>query len=154
MAHYGGLKEARRAMKYMGYTERFMEKVLVTKTCWLWTGGRNPAGYGTFRYQNKMHLASRMSLVLIRGERIPSGAIVCHSCDVPACVNPHHLWIGTQKDNIRDMHKKGRDYNGHDKITHCPSGHEYSVENTRVYRNKRHCRQCSREKHRRNAGNV
>lgn len=70
--------------------------------CWLWFGPVNEHGYGTLR--NKY--AHRVSYELHRGE---VGALcVLHKCDVPACVNPDHLFLGTRADNIRDCHSKGR----------------------------------------------
>jgi hypothetical protein len=131
---------------------RFWSKVEVPadlNDCWefLGTPGSTQAW---FRVNGQTITAGRMMLRLI-GVEAPLGMVICHSCDNAKCCNPDHLWLGTQKDNIRDMHSKGRDYNGKDKITHCPSGHEYTFENTRIYRRKRYCRACSREKHQRNA---
>jgi hypothetical protein len=66
--------------------------------------------------------AHRLSWVFHRGP-IPPGMVICHRCDTPACINPDHLFVGTQSDNIRDCMRKGRkwpvhgDYNGHAKIT-------------------------------------
>lgn len=76
--------------------------------CWEWQGGRNRHGYGVLTIRYKTWLAHRLSWELANQYPIPSGAVICHRCDNPACVNPAHLWLGTQGDNMRDMFSKGR----------------------------------------------
>jgi hypothetical protein len=76
--------------------------------CWLWVGKRDHNGYGRFTVERKTWAAHRYSWLLHRGED-PGRAVVRHLvCDNPPCVNPAHLAIGTQQDNIKDMHAKGR----------------------------------------------
>ena len=76
--------------------------------CWLWNGYKNAFGYGVLRFRgHKSHKAHRASYRLHVGE-IPSGLVVMHKCDTPACVNPSHLSVGTRLDNIRDCVSKGR----------------------------------------------
>lgn len=74
--------------------------------CWLWTGSRNPCGYGVFR-RKPYTSAHRFSWKLHYGT-IPYGLNVLHACDIPACVRPEHLFLGTQKHNILDAITKKR----------------------------------------------
>jgi predicted DNA-binding protein (UPF0251 family) len=76
-------------------------------TCWLWTGYRNAGGYGRLRHQGRLWLAHRVAWTLTQGP-IPDGLDVLHQCDVPACCNPAHLWVGTDADNSADRERKGR----------------------------------------------
>ena len=81
--------------------------------CWIWTGAliRRGANINAPRpkinHLGKRLVAARVSWELHRGP-IPEGMCVCHSCDNSYCVNPDHLWIGTQKQNLADMRAKGR----------------------------------------------
>ena len=89
--------------------KRFWSRVDVRSgECWLWTAGKFAKGYGAFAYADyKPGYAHRFSYLLHHGE-IPEGALVMHSCDTPACVNPAHLRLGTAGDNARDSVSKGR----------------------------------------------
>lgn len=75
--------------------------------CWLWLGASDKNGRGKLTINRKNFNAHRISYEIYKG-KIKSGLFVCHSCDTPACVNPEHLWLGTQKDNMRDMGDKKR----------------------------------------------
>lgn len=75
--------------------------------CWLWSGGSNNGRYGHLRIGSKFVSAHRYSWLIHRGE-IGRGQVICHHCDVPMCVNPDHLFVGTQADNVADMTAKGR----------------------------------------------
>ena len=107
--------------------------------CWSWSGYKNNFGYCMFQLNKKNWLAHRVSWLANNGP-IKDGMFVLHKCDNTSCSNPKHLWLGTYKDNIRDCVAKGRNYQS--KITHCPSGHEYTKENTYLYSRRRNCRAC------------
>jgi len=89
--------------------DRFNEKwTPVTESgCWLWTDYLVSGKYGHLTVNYKTLAAHRVSYELHVGE-IPEGLCVCHRCDVPFCVNPDHLFLGTHKDNTQDMLKKNR----------------------------------------------
>lgn len=88
----------------------FWLKVNKTDGCWNWSACRDKQGYGEFRFKMKKYKAHRFSWKVSFGD-IPKGILVCHKCDNPSCVNPQHLFLGTQLDNIRDMVAKGRGFN-------------------------------------------
>src|SRR3990167_8971461 len=74
--------------------------------CWEWQGGTQSKGYGSFSINCKTYNAHRISFTIHNGY-MPT-LNVLHTCDNRRCVNPNHLWEGTQLDNVRDMHRKGR----------------------------------------------
>jgi hypothetical protein len=123
--------------------ERFERSwIPVTESgCWIWEGSTNEDGYGFFYKNHKSMPASRAAYELFKG-LIPDNLHVLHRCDVPACVNPNHLFLGTRSDNQKDCVRKGRHYFANK--THCPVGHLYDEENTRVYKGSRHCVECGR----------
>ncbi len=87
--------------------ERFWSKVdKKTDGCWEWRGTIDDKGYGVVGWHGEQILAHRMSLILSGCE--PGSLFVCHRCDNPPCVRPDHLFLGTAKDNLRDMVTKGR----------------------------------------------
>lgn len=90
---------------------RFMDgfKVDEITECWIWIKSTDGHGYGTLASANNgsPKKAHRVSYTLFVGE-IPNGNIVRHKCDIPSCVNPDHLEIGTQADNMQDASKRGR----------------------------------------------
>lgn len=86
---------------------RFLSFIQKTENCWLWMGGKNRRGYGKFQNGYKTIIASRMAYELFKGP-LEDKKLVCHTCDNPPCVNPDHLWLGTNRDNQLDSIKKGR----------------------------------------------
>ena len=89
--------------------DRFSEKVDKRghEECWEWTGAKGPEGYGRLGVDDVTMPAHRLSWQFFFGD-IPKGLQVLHKCDNPSCVNPYHLFLGTQSDNIRDAYRKGR----------------------------------------------
>jgi len=92
--------------------DRVLNKVIRVpfSGCWLYTGAINHFGYGIVglgRRGESIDRTHRVSYRHFKGD-IPKGMFVCHTCDVPSCCNPDHLFLGTNKDNVHDMMRKGR----------------------------------------------
>lgn len=75
--------------------------------CWIWMLALGRHGYGSIKHQGKMLKSHRVSWMVYRGA-IPDGIKVLHTCDIRCCINPDHLFLGTQADNVADMIKKKR----------------------------------------------
>lgn len=102
--------------------DRFVAKTRRSNNgCVEWTGGKDERGYGMFWDGHRTIRAHQASFSLFVGDR--NGLCVLHRCDNPACVSPTHLWLGTNHDNVLDMHAKRRHYhtageaNGRSKLT-------------------------------------
>lgn len=152
--------------RYATLEERFWAKVDKTSSpngCWLWTAALWPNGYGHFVMPTHHALAHRVSWELINGP-IPDETDVLHNCpngDNKACLNPEHLWLGTQHDNALDAVKKGQFGNAlfkpgpqhpfyGQRKSHCKNGHKLTPENTRMNRNGKfkRCKTCDTVYHR------
>ncbi len=101
------------ALEKAAYSERFWSHVTrIHDGCWIWTAAKANKGYGAVGIPGgKTAKAHRVSYELQFGA-IPEAACVLHRCDVPACVRPTHLFLGSKADNNADMRAKGRSVSG------------------------------------------
>lgn len=107
--------------------------------CWPWLGAVTSAGYGSARWEGRSQSAHRVVYQMARRVKLTPKQHLLHSCDNPLCVNPNHLRIGTNDDNIQDKVDRYRVT----PVSACPSGHEYTAKNTYVDpKGFRHCRAC------------
>lgn len=92
-----------------GWRSYFLHRVQEDNGCLLWTGHKDKTGYGRCMavFARRIHFAHRMSWYLAHGP-FDLRMRVLHKCDRPSCVNPDHLFLGTQADNVADMVAKGR----------------------------------------------
>jgi hypothetical protein len=93
--------------KVIPVKDRFLSKVNKTSDCWNWTGYIGSNRYGQLKINHKMIKSHRVSYELYNGD-IPAGLNVLHKCDNTKCVNPDHLFLGSQKENVQDMLTKNR----------------------------------------------
>lgn len=129
-------------------------EIITESGCWIWKGSIDKKGYGCMNAFGKKQFVHRVSYSYYIGE-IPKGMLVCHSCDIPTCVNPNHLFIGDYAANNRDCRNKGRANSENARLTYqnkcrenpkkyCINGHEYTFENSYLDKNgTRYCRKCN-----------
>lgn len=121
---------------------RFWSKVQKTDTCWLWTGSLDRYGYGRFNPSRPEAWSAHRYAYLTLVGLIPDGQQLDHLCRVRRCVNPAHLEPVTSRENTMRGETPAA-INA--RKTHCPKGHEYTAENTRVSADgERNCRVCHR----------
>ena len=117
--HYGRLKRNQeiplRNVQSGNDVQRFLKKIKKDENgCWLWqagrTKGRQGRQYGKHFTDDKKTVSSHRFSYSNFVDKIPKGMFVCHKCDVPLCVNPEHLFLGTHKDNMRNMVNKKRQH--------------------------------------------
>lgn len=127
----------------------------VLDECWVWGGHRNKQGYGRKAFGSKRkgtyrgYYVHRLAWEWVNGP-IPEGMCVCHRCDNPPCVNPAHLFLGTNLDNVRDREAKHR--NAMTQKTHCKRGHPFAEHGYLVPGSRgrpvRQCSVCRKERNR------
>ena len=112
--------------------------------CYLWDGHVDKDGYGRLKREGRDLRAHRYMYQLVH-RHLPDDLLVCHSCDVPACINPAHLFLGTGKDNLQDMSRKGKYRNNRMLREFCANGHKRTDDNIYLFRGKQMCRDCRRQ---------
>jgi len=97
-------------MKQKPVIERLYDNCeVITETgCWIWIKCVNEWGYGQIKINGKSLSVHRVSWEIHNNKPVPQGMLVCHKCDTPSCINPYHLFLGTNKDNVRDSVSRGR----------------------------------------------
>lgn len=124
--------------------EKFWSQVAIrsSQECWLWLGSKDPHGYGRAIVPgHKSQRAHRISLEQA-GVIVDDDLSVLHQCNVPACVNPAHLYVGTALENAKDRAAAGRHVN--QRKTHCPQGHAY--DRVKPSNGRRYCGRCDNAK--------
>lgn len=135
---------------------RIAKRVSVdTNGCWLWQGAKTSRGYGAIafmvegRRRSLSRSVHRVVAEVVYGP-LPADALICHVCDIKACCNPEHLYVGDRLTNARDARERGLLVNvlaqANAAKTHCPVGHAYDDANTYINPRTgcRKCRTCQR----------
>jgi hypothetical protein len=101
-------------MEFIERISKYLPDILNENHCWLWNGTKDKNGYGIISHNKKLFKVHRLMYEIHYAE--PLKSLHClHKCDNPSCVNPSHLFLGTNLDNIRDKIDKGRSYTGYQK---------------------------------------
>lgn len=125
--------------------DRFLEKITRTDTCWLWNASVDGNGYGRFRSGNVEYKAHVWAWQFFYGQAKTPGMDLDHLCHVRNCVRPDHLQQVTHRENLmRSDTLVARSA----ATTHCPQGHEYTLDNTYINPTLGHrlCRTCRKAK--------
>jgi hypothetical protein len=134
---------------------RFWDSVNITPNtthseCWLWVGRRDDFGYGHFKTKGRNLKAHRVAWTLKHGPT-PDDKTVDHICRNPCCVNPSHMALVSNKDNIL----RGSSPTARNALkTHCIRGHELAGVNIRMYRGRRYCLACEKARRHPHVGNT
>ena len=128
--------------------EQFWSKVDKSGECWIWNGPKGGRNYGRVFINGRVRPAHQVAWELANGKPFPAGMLACHHCDNPPCVNPDHIFVGTNIDNVLDAIKKGRPFGG-PRWMRCKRGHPMKDPNLvySIRRNgsvERRCRTCLR----------
>jgi hypothetical protein len=132
--------------RYQSLRQKLSTYKRIEGNCWLWTGACQASGHGVVRHEGKTLRVHRVSYCLHHGINSDDlKELVLHivECPHPNCFNPVHLYLGDGKQNIADMLIVGSHTNKNK--THCPAGHEYTIENTTIYKDQRYCKICHKE---------
>lgn len=118
--------------------EIFWQRVEKTQTCWLWKGTLRKDGYGVLCYKYKRHFVHRLSLE-INNTKLIKDLEIDHLCRVRNCVNPAHLeQVTIKENNLRGIGLAAQNA----RKNYCKRGHEFTKENTYLYKSSRTCRIC------------
>lgn len=119
---------------------RLASRIARSGECWVWQGRPNNEGYGQVSWHGRRTHPHRLVYELLAGP-VAQGLVLDHLCRVRLCVNPAHLEQVTSRENVL----RGVGPSAQNAVkTHCPSGHAYTPDNTRVRRGRRHCAACHR----------
>ena len=113
----------------------FLGKIEKTDNCWLFKGKISKRGYGYSSFNGRSYSAHRLAYHILIGN-IPDKMLILHKCDVRNCVNPEHLFIGNQSDNMYDMYQKGRYDNKGERNSNSKLNSEQVLEIRKMYKEK------------------
>lgn len=113
--------------------DKELEYEVDEKGCWIFAGCKDKAGYGIVKYQGKNCKAHRYMFQKHKGP-IPDGLLIRHMCNTTSCINPSHLLLGTQAQNMQDKIESRK--------TFCAGGHELTYQNSYRYNNRTICKIC------------
>ena len=130
-------------MKSLSPKDRILENIdIITESgCWIWMRAVDTYGYPSISVHGKMRIGTRIAYEVFNGP-FDKSLDVCHRCDIPCCVNPEHLFLGTASANMIDCVSKGRHVQA--RKTHCIRGHKFTPENTYRHKKGRICKTCNK----------